>query len=187
VLSWTAAASPAFPRSAPGHAVLAVHYPGAYGGYAAPSGPGYGAPYFRPPPFQQGCHPSAPSWRADGSRERCKPWRGNPGPPQGQRAPTGGNGRHVHHSPRLPDLPWHDLIPAAMIGIGLLALHQLTKHKPTHKSPPSVQVTLGLDAGHVRIIRGDPSPEPGLAARSAPRVPNATIQRGKVLSWPIPG
>jgi len=48
------------------------------------------------------------------------------------------------------------LVAASGVGIGLLAvLAQQVRHRRRRKSTPTVQVTLGVDKGHVRIIRRD--------------------------------
>jgi hypothetical protein len=54
-------------------------------------------------------------------------------------------------------------LAAAALGIGALGLGvQHARRRWRHKPPPSVSVTLGMDAGHVRIVRHAPAgPEGG--------------------------
>jgi hypothetical protein len=67
----------------------------------------------------------------------------------------------TNHSPSTNFLP----LVGAVLGIGALGLgvHQV-RRRWRHKPPPSVSVTLGMDAGHVRIVRHAPAgPEGGMS------------------------
>ena len=118
-----------------------------FGGYHGPGPPGWGRHDGRPSVWTDGPPQARHHWDSPSVR---------PGPPHRHMNPPNGAPRHS-----LRPQPWLPLVVlAAGAGIGLLALvkHQ-ARLRGRPKPPPSVQVTLGVDAGHVRIIR-HPAPRP---------------------------
>jgi hypothetical protein len=158
----------AAPHLSPSPPMLLVQH--RFGDYHGPGPPGWGG------------HDGPSVW-PDGPRQPRRHWDSpyvRPGPPHWHVNPPNSTPRR---SPRPQ--PWLLLVVlAAAAGIGLLALvtHQ-ARLRGRRKPPPSVQVTLGIDAGHVRIIRHAPPRPPSTVGRREPRAtmgPSGWSERERV-------
>lgn len=81
-------------------------------------------------------------WHRCGASGTIRPPPGSQRMPSGSHHPSSGDNHYV-----LP-------LVASGVGIGLIGLgmHH-TRRRWRHKPPPSVSITLGMDVGHVRIVR----------------------------------